>query len=296
MELRHLRYFVAVAEAGSVTRAAAALGIGQPPLSQQIAALEAEVGVRLFDRVARRLVLNPPGQAFLDGARRALAEAADAAEAARRLERGEAGALSLGATSSALLHQLTPRLIGAYRARFPHVRAEVEEGENGALLLALEARRVDAAFLRIPVTGFPALVAHPLAEEEMLAALPAAHPLVRRRDGTLRLADLAAVPVVVYRRADGHGIHDALMAAFARAGVAPPVADEVRRMLTAVSLVAAGRGVAFVPASMRVVHPGMVAYRRLRGDALPRLPLHLVHRADAVPRTVRNLAAMLPEV
>ncbi len=293
MELRHLRYFVAVAEAGSVTRAAERLGIQQPPLSQQIAALEAEIGVSLFDRSARRLTLNDAGRLFLEGARRTLAEAQDAAEAVRRFDRGEQGRLTLGATSSALLHPLTPRLIAAHRARYPHMQVEVEEGENYALVLALQARHIDAAFLRIPVARFPALESLPLAEEEVLTAVPAGHALAQRRDGVLDLAELAEVPVVLYRRPDGHGIHDALMASFARRGFTPRVVDEVRRMLTALTLVAAGRGVAFVPASMQVLHPGLIAYLRAVGDALPRLPLNLAYRREGTPRMVQNLAEVM---
>ena len=161
MELRHLRYFVAVAEEGSVTRAARRLGLQQPPLSQQLRALEAEIGVPLFDREPRRVVLNEAGRLFLRSARALLAGSQEAVEQVRRFHRGEEGRVAIGFTSSASLHPLAPRLIRAFRDRYPLVRFEVEESETYALLLALEEHRIDVAMLRIPVARIAHLLAIP---------------------------------------------------------------------------------------------------------------------------------------
>ncbi|MCS6932985.1 MAG: LysR family transcriptional regulator [Acetobacteraceae bacterium] len=293
MELRHLRYFVAVAEAGSVTAAAERLGLSQPPLSQQLRDLERSVGVPLFRREGRRLRLTEAGLVFLEGARRTLAAAQDATTATRRFALGEQGEMVLGATSSALLHGATPRLLGAFRRRHPLVRVEVEEAENHALVLALQERKADAVLLRIPVDGFEELAAVTIAEEEMLVAMPAAHPLSAAAG--LSLAALAEEPVVLYRRAGGHGIYDALLAAFRRASFTPRVAEETRRLLWAVDLVAAGRGISFVPASMAVLHADLVVYRRLPAADLPRLPLNLAYNRRATPRSAERLVALAEE-
>jgi len=287
MELRHLRYFVAIAEEGSVTRAAHRLGLQQPPLSQQLRALEEEIGVPLFDREPRRVTLNEAGRLFLRSARAILAEAGEAVEQVRRFHRGEEGQVAIGFTSSASLHPLAPRLIRGFRERFPLVRFAVEESETYALLLALEQRRIDVALLRIPVPGAAALASHTLASDGLMAALPRAHPLAAR-EGDLPLAALAGEPFVLYRRTDGPGIYDALLGGLQRAGFRPRVVDEVSRIIAAINLVAAGRGVTIVPASMQVLHRESVVYRPLAPGPLPPLPLNLVHRRDNPSPAVAN--------
>ena len=287
MELRHLRYFVAVAEEGSVTRAAHRLGLQQPPLSQQLRALEDEIGVSLFDRSPRRVVLNDAGRLFLGNAREILASAQDAVENVRRFHRGEEGRVAIGFTSSASLHALAPRLIRAFRDRYPLVRFEVEESETYALLLALEERRIDVALLRIPVASIAHLDSHTLASDGLVAALPRAHPLAAA-EGPLPLAALAGEPFILYRRTDGPGIYDALLGGLRRAHFTPRVVDEVSRIIAAINLVAAGRGVTIVPASMGVLHRDLVAYRPLAPGPLPPLPLNLVHHCDNRSPAVAN--------
>ncbi len=155
MELRHLRYFVAVAEEGSVTKAAERLGIQQPPLGQQIRALEQELGVALFDRAAKRISLNATGKVFLTEALDLLARANGAVDHVRRFDRGERGRLDVGFTSSASLHRWTPKMLRAFRDAYPLAEITVEERETYELILALrqKARRcgVPAHFgARIP--------------------------------------------------------------------------------------------------------------------------------------------------
>src|SRR5580700_4916998 len=151
MELRHLRYFVAVAEEGHVTRAAERLGIQQPPLSQQIQALERELDAQLFRRKPRGVELTPAGRALLDDARAILTRDEAAVAATKRAARGEAGRIGLGFTSSASFHPFVPRVIRAFRETHPLVALGLEEGGTAELVEGLSAERIDAAFVRSPI-------------------------------------------------------------------------------------------------------------------------------------------------
>jgi len=175
MELRHLRYFVAVAEEGHVTRAAARLGIQQPPLSQQIRALETELEVQLFRRKPRGVELTQAGEALLAEARIVLDRAEHAVLAVRRAARGEAGRLGLGFTSSASFHPLVPRIIRDFRETSPLVAMSLEEAGTAELVEGLRAERIDAAFVRSPIGPAADLTVHSLLEEEMVAALTTGH-------------------------------------------------------------------------------------------------------------------------
>src|SRR5437016_5812259 len=267
MELRHLRYFVAVAEEGHVTRAAERLGIQQPPLSQQIRALETELDVQLFRRKPRGVELTQAGEALLGEARGILDLVEYAAAAARRTGRGEAGRIGLGFTSSASFHPFVPRIIREFREASPLVALTLEEAGTGELVDGLGAERIDAAFVRSPIGTAADLTVHPLLEEEMLAALPSGHHLAAGTKSRLPLSALAGETFILYRRPLGPGLYDAIIAACQRAGFSPTIGQEAPRMLATLSLVAAGRGVTLVPQSMRRRRVNCVAYRPLDGDA-----------------------------
>ncbi len=295
MELRHLRYFVAVAEEGHVTRAAARLGMQQPPLSQQIRALEAELGVNLFERTARSVRLNEAGMSFLKDAKALLAAADDAVERLRRTARGEEGRLVVGCTSSALLHGLPPRLLEAFRARYPLVRLSMQENTTRDLCDALSEQRIDVAFVRSSISRYPGLRAICLHEEPMVVALPLSHRLADAAAGPLSMRELATEDFVSYRRADGPGIHDALTAACHRAGFNAHVVEEVPRLITAVAMVAAGRGIAVVPEALKAVQATRVVYRPLDARSAFTVPLNLAYRPLSAPGPVGHFLTLARE-
>jgi DNA-binding transcriptional LysR family regulator len=179
MEFRHLRYVIAVAEEGHITRAAERLGIQQPPLSRLIKAVEQEIKVQLFRRVPRGVELTDAGRAFLDGARATFANLDRTLESARRTARGEEGRISVGFTTSAAFHPLVPGIIREFRRSFPLVSVTLAEDSPGGLIERMGSDQLDAAFIRTPIADLQGLVIHPLLEEPMVVALPDKHALAR---------------------------------------------------------------------------------------------------------------------
>lgn len=294
MELRHLRYFIAVAEEEHFTRAAERLQIQQPPLSQQIRALEEELGFSLFRRHPRGAALTPGGVVFLAEARAILASVSEGAARAARAASGAEGHLSVGFTSSAAAHAMIPRIVRAYRAAWPGVRLDCREGNAAELTEALAAGTLNAAFLRLPVSRPDGIVFQSLLEEEMLLVLPTGHPALARHKGRgmprIALKALSDEPFVLVRRGGAPGMYADLVAACEKAGFTPRIAVEVDRMLTNISLVAAGTGVSAVPASMRGFHEGSVVYCKIADGGLS-APLTLACRdADRPPTLVNFLA------
>lgn len=290
MELRHLRYFVTVAEEGHVTRAAERLGMQQPPLSQQIRALERELGVQLFRRKPRGVELTEPGRTFLSDARAVLAHIDHAFAATHRTARGEEGRIAIGFTSSAPFHPFVPRVIRAFRDSVPQVALTLEESGTTELIDDLRGERVDAAFIRTPVANQMGLTVDLLLDEAMVVALPSSHALGEHRpDGAaLSLAMLAAETFVVYRRRSGPGLYDAIFAACHGAGFSPQVGQEAPRIVSTLNLVAAGLGIAIVPASLQRMQMDGVIYRPLQGQPQPRAPLLLATRRGDTGPVVRR--------
>ena len=292
MELRHLRYFVAVAEEGSITRAAGRLNIQQPPLGQQLRLLEAELGVQLFDRAPKRITLNAAGMVFLMEAREVLARAQKAIEHVQRFDQGETGTLRVGFTSSASLHSLTPHVLGRFRQAYPWVGIAVEESETYELALALQSGRIDLSFSHVATKGPGDLASSVLAKEGMVLAMPVQHPFAQEGSGPLDIHRLAGERLVVYRRPEGYGIFEGILRKLDDAGIGTEIIDEVTRMVAAINLVAAGRGVSIVPVSMTILHPGRVIYRPLSGGVLPPLPLYIAYRGDERLQLVRRFVEM----
>ena len=279
MELRHLRYFIAVAEESHITRAAERLGMQQPPLSQQIRALERELDVQLFRRKPRGVELTDAGSAFLERARLILDEVDRAFATTRRTARGEQGRVVVGFTSSAPFHPFVPRVIRAFREMSPLVSLILEESGSSELVQGLHNEQIDAAFIRSPVADVVGLEVRTLLEEDMLVALPAAHSLAKESaDAALSLAALANETFILYKRPGGPGMYDTIITACRGAGFSPRVGQEAPRIISTLNLVAAGLGVSIVPASLRRLQMDGVVYRRLSGSAELKAPLILACR------------------
>jgi DNA-binding transcriptional LysR family regulator len=295
MELRHLRYFVAVAEEGHVTRAAERLGIQQPPLSLQIRALEREIGAQLFRRKPRGMELTAAGRALMTDAQAILQQVDHAFAITRRTARGEQGRMAIGFTSSAPFHPFVPRVIRAFREAFPLVALSLEEMGTSELVDALRAERLDAVFVRSSAADLSALVVHYLLEEEMMAALPAAHPLAAKAEAAkpLDLSTLSQEPLVLYRRHAGPGFYDAIITACRDAGFNPAVVQEAPRILSTLNLVAAGLGLSIVPASLQRMQMDGVVYRRLKTGRKLAAPLSLATRRGEPSPAVRRFVDLV---
>jgi len=294
MELRHLRYFVAVAEEKHMTRAAERLGIQQPPLSMQIRALEQELDAQLFRRQPRGVELTEAGQAFLEQARNILDQVDRAVATTRRTARGEEGRVVVGFTSSAPFHPFVPRVLRAFRDAAPLVSVVLEESGSSELVQGLRNEEIDAAFIRSPVANVVGLTVRPLLEEQMLVALPTGHIFARRssfsRSVLLPLSELANETFVLYKRPGGPGLYDTIIAACKAAGFSPRVGQEAPRIISTLNLVAAGIGVSIVPASLQRLQMDGIIYRKLEDMPQLRAPLILACRrgenAAAVQRFI----------
>ena len=278
MELRHLRYFVAVAEEKHMTRAAERLGIQQPPLSMQIRALERELDVQLFRRQPRGMELTEAGAAFLDRAQAILDQVDRAVATTRRTARGEEGRVVVGFTSSAPFHPFVPRVLRAFRDVAPLVSLVLEESGSSELVQGVHNEDIDAAFIRSPVADVVGLTVHTILEEKMLVALPTGHMFARRstfsRAMLLPLKDLAKETFVLYKRPGGPGLYDTIIAACRSAGFSPRVGQEAPRIISTLNLVAAGIGVSIVPASLQRLQMDGIVYRKL--EDMPQLTAPLI--------------------
>jgi DNA-binding transcriptional LysR family regulator len=261
MELRHLRYFVAVAEELHFRRAAERLHMSQPPLSQQIRALENDVGVELLVRDRRGVSLTTAGRAFLAEAYNVLGAAEHAVAIAHQAARGDMGDLSIGFVGSTV-YGLVPELLRAFGEEHPAVRVRLREMTSAAQMSALQVREIDIGFLRPPVSA-EGVTVETLFEEPLVVALPTDHPLAgTARVDVRRLRDEAIVSLSPY---EAPGLYTATEATLAAAGVVPHVVQTVTELPTAVGLVAAGLGVTLVPASLVGLNRSGVVYRPLKG-------------------------------
>ena len=258
--LRQLRYFAAVAEELHFGRAAARLGMAQPPLTQQIQKLERSLGCALFLRQPRGAKLTEAGAALLEEARRILASVDDALERTRRAGRGETGRLTVAAPPSVMLTRL-PSVIRRYRERYPEVQFTLREASTAAIGAGLESGGVDIGFLRESAPAGGAIEFH--FQEGLMAALPAAHPLARRP--RLSLRDLARAPFVLFPRGLGEAFYDRLIGLCAEAGFTPRVVQEATQWQSVVTFVETGMGVSIAPASVAKFRRAGVVYRPLKG-------------------------------
>ncbi len=286
MELRHLRYFLAVAEELHFGRAAARLHLAQPPLSQQIRALEEEIGARLFERSSRSVRLTPAGAAFLARAREVLRQAEEASGVARRIHAGEAGELVVGFMNP-VMDAVLCRALAAFRAARPGVALRLRELPTPAQCDELRARRLDVGFIRLAAgVDLSGLDTRLVLREPYVLALPEGHRLASLT--VAPLAEIAAEPLILFPRQAMPALHDAMLSALkgalGPAGGEPRISQEVNGKHAALSLVAAGFGLCLVPASARDWARRGVVLRSVE----PGLPV--VEMAAAWPRGDRNCA------
>lgn len=282
MELRHLRYFLVVAEERHITRAAMRLGLQQPPLSQQIRALESELGTKLFTRVPRGVELTPAGEGFLEEARAVLSGVERAILRARAASMGQRGRIAIGLTTSASLHPGVTRTLRAYADSHGTVSLDIHANSAAGLTEALLREEVQVAVIRAAVARPADLVFKELARENMLIALPAGHRLVSRTasgaNRPIALRALAGERLILVRRHAAPGMYSNVVDACHKAGFEPLVIAEVEQMLTSMNLVAAGVGISLVPASVREIRQEGIVYCPISDAPSLVAPLTLVYR------------------
>jgi DNA-binding transcriptional LysR family regulator len=259
MELRHLRYFVAVAEELHFGRAAQRLGMAQPPLSQQIRRLELEIGVQLLQRTKRRVQLTEAGQAFLEGARGALRQVDRAVEVAQRASRGEVGKLAIGFLGAAA-YSLLPSILIAFRHRYPDVEVKLHELKTSELVAALRGGQVQVGFVRLPLQD-ELLAVEPILREELVVALPERHPLASRARISFR--DLSQEAFLMPPRQLAPGFHEQVLNLCRQAGFTPKLGAEASQLQTIINLVAAGMGITLVAESVRNFSGRGVVFKQL---------------------------------
>ncbi len=282
MDLRHLRYFLCVAEEMHFGRAAQKLGISQPPLSQQIRALEEELGVRLFDRTSRRVRLTEVGRLFEPEARQALAQADRATQIARMAHRAEIGRLVLGFTISGPFVPPVARALYRFRQNYPNVELVLREQERDEQIESVRNCQLDIGIVRdyqrpLLLDG---MVSQSLLQEEMVLALRADHWLALRQ-APPRIEDLAGEPLVLYGAPNGTGFTEHFFALCEAAGFVPRIAHEARSLATLLGLVAAGFGPTILAQSMVRLHIDNVVNRSFEKPITS--SLWLIHNKDLSP-------------
>ncbi len=283
MDLRQLQCFVAVAEELSFSRAAQRMHISQPPLSRQIANLESELRVRLLDRSPQTVSLTAAGRGFLPEARRILALAAKAPEAARRAARGDTGSLRIGFVGSTI-YTSVPALVGKFRQFYPEVSITLSQGIVSRQVDLLLAGEIDVGLVRQPVSN-PYLRSLSLFKEPFVVAIPSNHPLAAKP--TVNLRQLADEDMVIFSRQEAPAIYEHLRKMCEKAGFTPRIALEAHPMSTVIGLVASGAGIAIVPQSMHRLNILNATYRKLTGTR-EMSEFFLVWRRDDESPTLQN--------
>jgi DNA-binding transcriptional LysR family regulator len=291
MELKHLRYFVAVAEELHFSRAAARLHIAQPPLSQMIRRLEQELGLKLFERTKRRVTLTAAGKVFLEEARGTLARADSAVYRVKRAARGEVGSLKVGFIPWADFTTIFSEIIRRFGERQPQVRLDFNSISTPEHMNALTEGRVDVGFFAPPTP--PANLAHQVVlSDSVVVVLPRRHPLARRR--IIPLEALAHEPHILVARDRVSSYYDLLISLFRHAGFTLQVRHHTDHPQTTLALVAAGIGVSLVPASLENIRRPGVVYRPMQPSTEVRMIAAWRHDNDSP--VLANFVEVMREV
>lgn len=291
MEIRHLRYFTAVAQELHFGRAAQQLHISQPPLSQQIQDLERELGVQLFHRTKRRVELTEAGMMFLKETRLILDQVAHAVQTVQRASRGETGRLIVGFVMSATCSVL-PEILRLFRERYPGVTLVLEEATTGSGIAALKDKKMHLCFVRLPIRD-DALTSEAILKESLILAVPEGHRL--SKGPKVWLARLADEPFVLFPRSHGSGFYDQILASCHQAGFSPRVVQEASQMQTILSLVVAGVGVALIPDSVQSLRREGIRYLPLR-DRTPGTGIAIARLRDSSSPVIEHFLRVAREV
>ncbi|CAN5461888.1 LysR family transcriptional regulator [soil metagenome] len=281
-----------LAETLNFRRAAERLGIAQPPLSVSIQKLEAELGVRLFDRSASGVKLTRAGQAALVEAQRLLFHGEQFSAAARHASEGTAGSLSVGFVGSTI-YDMLPRLIPLFRLRYPDIELALREDTSVNIMRQVVDGSLDVGLVRLPLLIATEATLVTLERHWGIAVLPRGNALGAERQ--LALSDLASQPFIMYAPTQASGLHSAAMLACQQAGFVPRIAQQATQVQTVISLVESGLGVALVPSTARRDGNDKVLFRELAAP-LPEVPLALALAyqpaiESAAARRFRELAA-----
>jgi DNA-binding transcriptional LysR family regulator len=281
-----LSCFIAVAEELHFGRAAERLHMTQPPLSRQIQQLENELGVHLIDRTTRSVTLTPAGVAFLPDARRILQLAEGAALNVKRVPAGDLGTVVVGFTAASA-HAILPRLLDKAREQLPDVKLELREMVTAAQIEGLMTGELDLGMARPPLKR-PGIVSRPLLHEQLIAALPANHPLV---DVTRRLTlnDLDGQDLIMYSPVEARYFNELLISTFTIAGATPRYVQYVTQVHTMLVLVRSGIGIALVPASAATLHPEGVVFRTIGAFRERPVELDAAWRGESTNPALRRL-------
>jgi DNA-binding transcriptional LysR family regulator len=295
-DFRQLRYFVAVAEELSFTRAAIRLHLSQPPLSQQIQSLERDLGVRLLERDKRNVALTEAGRVFLEEARQILAKAEEARSHVLAAAAGYSGQLRLAYTVSVSFHPALPQALLRYGQIAPNVRIQLNEMYSEPQFAALLAGQIDVGFVRDEpqhTKDARSLRLTVIDREPLLLALPSGHPLAARK--SVRLAEVADDAFITQPRELAATLYDRLVKLAAKAGFKPRINQHAQQINGLLALVAAGLGLALVPATMRTVRLAGVSYVPLE-DADAYLLLAAASRIQDQSPALEKFLATVAEV
>ncbi|AFC85336.1 transcriptional regulator [Frateuria aurantia DSM 6220] len=291
MVLRYLRYFMAAAEHLNLTRAAADLGIAQPPFSQQLRKLEELLGVALFERLPRGLKLTSAGEAFGADIHKMMELVDRASTRARHAGQGLHGTINVGFCHSTVFLRPLAEMIRHYRNAWPGVELDPSEAGTPELVSQVRNGRLDAAVIRLPYGDLQGLQVHPILSEPMLiASLPDGREATAPRDTLARLADQ---PLILFSRSAGPDLHDSLVEACRISGFEPQLTQSSSHIASALNLVAGGFGWAIVPESIADLHRGLIDYQPLRQPPL-QTTVALIHEEGAPP-AVGNLARAIEQ-
>lgn len=288
---RLLSQFIAVAEESHFGRAAARLHMAQPPLSQAIKNLEDIVGVQLLARSKHSVSLTPAGKVFLEEARELIAHGQRAIDIARRASEGLIGRITIGFMGS-VSYELLPRILRDFRTQFPGIHVDLREQTSVEQIESLHASKIDLGIVRLPLANAADINVRIIEVERFIAVLPQDHPLAASR--TLRLEDLAQARFMIFPANKSPGLHAKFLMACDEAGFSPQIAHEAWQMASMVSLVAAGMGVALLPAQVRnSPHPGVV-YKDLANDSEHfQLEIAAAWRPDNISAGVHSMLSVL---